>query len=204
MTPPTDPQARRAQAAGAVAVIFVNTDEEIFTIGGEDGDNDVTLAVAGISAADGQYFLPPVSSSPRVPRPSLLTSQGFCGNSSVLTSHASDQVSLEYEWSDDEDIESSDEEMDDRSDRSEDGAAPAAPTDNEQLLHELKVKSQLALAAREAAQGTKAACLHARDHSVREGLEFVAHLNAARLRSADLAEATRARFERRAPRFAKL
>jgi len=55
-----------------------------------------------------------------------------------------------------------------------------------------------------AAQGTKAACLHARDHSVREGLEFVAHLNAARLRSADLAEATRARFERRAPRFAKL
>jgi delta(3,5)-delta(2,4)-dienoyl-CoA isomerase len=55
-----------------------------------------------------------------------------------------------------------------------------------------------------AAQGTKAACLHARDHSVREGLEFVAHLNAARLRSADLTEATRARFERRAPRFAKL
>ena len=53
-----------------------------------------------------------------------------------------------------------------------------------------------------AAQGTKAACLHARDHSVREGLEFVAHLNAARLRSADLTEATRARFERRAPRFA--
>ena len=55
-----------------------------------------------------------------------------------------------------------------------------------------------------AAQGTKAACLHARDHSVREGLEFVAHLNASRLRSADLTEATRARFERRAPRFAKL
>lgn len=66
------------------------------------------------------------------------------------------------------------------------------------LAKTLAAKSPLA------AQGTKAACLHARDHSVREGLEYVANLNASRLRSADLAEATRARFERRAPAFAKL
>ena len=78
----------------------------------------------------------------------------------------------------------------------------AAPTKAKAALPVKRAKK--AAASKRGAQGTKAACLHARDHAVREGLEFVAHLNAARLRSADLTEATRARFERRAPRFAKL
>ncbi len=75
---------------------------------------------------------------------------------------------------------------------------------SELLAHAFALAKAIAAKSPLAAQGTKAACLHARDHSVREGLEFVAQLNASRLRSADLAEATRARFERRAPAFAKL
>jgi hypothetical protein len=38
-------------------VIFVNTDEELFEIGGEDGDDDVTLAVIGLRASDGATLL---------------------------------------------------------------------------------------------------------------------------------------------------
>ena len=52
--------------------------------------------------------------------------------------------------------------------------------------------------------GTKQAMLHARDHSVREGLEFVAMMNSARLTSEDLGEAMAAKFARRAPTFSKL
>ena len=55
-----------------------------------------------------------------------------------------------------------------------------------------------------ATQGTKTVMLHARDHSVGEGLEHVAQMNSARLTSNDLAEAMAAKFERRAPTFAKL
>ena len=63
-----------------------------------------------------------------------------------------------------------------------------------------------ALAAKSplAAQGTKQAMLHARDHSVREGLEFVAMMNSARLTSEDLGEAMAAKFAGRAPTFSKL
>lgn len=46
-------KARNVQAAGALGVIFVNTDEELFQVGGEDGDADVALAVVGIRASDG-------------------------------------------------------------------------------------------------------------------------------------------------------
>lgn len=55
-----------------------------------------------------------------------------------------------------------------------------------------------------AVQGTKAAMLHARDHSVNEGLEHVAVMNSARLTSEDLTEAMSAKFQRRKPIFAKL
>jgi hypothetical protein len=50
-------KARRVQAAGGVAAIFVNTDEELFTIGGEDGDDDITIAIVGIRASDGRALL---------------------------------------------------------------------------------------------------------------------------------------------------
>ena len=52
--------------------------------------------------------------------------------------------------------------------------------------------------------GTKQAMLHARDHSVGDGLEFVAMMNSARLTSEDLSEAMGAKFARRAPTFSKL
>ena len=63
-----------------------------------------------------------------------------------------------------------------------------------------------ALAAKSplAVQGTKQAMLHARDHSVGDGLEFVAMMNSARLTSEDLSEAMGAKFARRAPTFSKL
>ena len=67
-------------------------------------------------------------------------------------------------------------------------------------------ESAAALAAKSplAVQGTKQAMLHARDHSVGDGLEFVAMMNSARLTSEDLSEAMSAKFARRAPTFSKL
>lgn len=67
-------------------------------------------------------------------------------------------------------------------------------------------KVAVAVAAKSplAIQGTKTVMIHARDHSVPEGLEYVAMMNAARLTSQDLEEAMGAKFERRNPIFAKL
>lgn len=64
--------------------------------------------------------------------------------------------------------------------------------------------TQLAKKSPLAVQGTKATMIHARDHSVPEGLEYVAMMNSARLTSQDLTEAMGAKFERRKPLFAKL
>ena len=50
-------KARRVQAAGGVAVVFVNTDEELFTIGGESGDDDITIPIVGVRASDGRALL---------------------------------------------------------------------------------------------------------------------------------------------------
>eukprot|EP01043_Picozoa_sp_COSAG02_P062020 COSAG02_NODE_8458_length_2565_cov_2.719789_2_plen_823_part_01 len=50
-------KARRAQQAGCTGVIFVNTDEELFRIGGERGDADITLPIVGIRASDGDKIL---------------------------------------------------------------------------------------------------------------------------------------------------
>lgn len=55
-----------------------------------------------------------------------------------------------------------------------------------------------------AVQGTKATMVHARDHGVPEGLEYVAMMNSARLVSQDLTEAMGAKFARRKPLFARL
>lgn len=77
---------------------------------------------------------------------------------------------------------------------------------NAAALEALAGERARALAAKSplAAQGTKQAMLHARDHSVREGLEFVAMMNSARLTSEDLGEAMAAKFAGRAPTFSKL
>ena len=50
-------KARRAQQAGCIGVIFVNTDEELFLIGGERGDSDITIPIVGITASDGDKVL---------------------------------------------------------------------------------------------------------------------------------------------------
>ena len=48
--------ARRAQAAGAVGVLIINTDDELFSPGsGEDGQ-DVTIPVILVKAKDGRSF----------------------------------------------------------------------------------------------------------------------------------------------------
>ncbi|MFO1425506.1 MAG: crotonase/enoyl-CoA hydratase family protein [Steroidobacteraceae bacterium] len=63
------------------------------------------------------------------------------------------------------------------------------------LAASIAAKSPLAV------RGTKAMLLHARDHSVAEGLEHVASWNAAMLLSADLGEAMAAAAQRRTPVF---
>ena len=50
-------------------------------------------------------------------------------------------------------------------------------------------------------RGTKEMIVYARDHTVAEGLAFVAARNAALLFAPDIAEAIAARSERREPRF---
>jgi len=50
-------KARHAQAAGAAGIVFVNTDEELFQVGGEDGDEDISLPVVGLRASDGASLL---------------------------------------------------------------------------------------------------------------------------------------------------
>ena len=60
----------------------------------------------------------------------------------------------------------------------------------------IATKSPLAI------RGTKDVLNFSRDHSVADGLNFVATWNAAMLLSADLEEALNAQREKRAPRFA--
>eukprot|EP00891_Asterochloris_glomerata_P001690 jgi/Astpho2/1690/Aster-04118 len=63
---------------------------------------------------------------------------------------------------------------------------------------DMAAKSPLALV------GTKHVLLHARDHSVTDGLEYVASWNAATLLSNDLREVVKASQERRKPIYSKL
>ncbi|KAK9831511.1 hypothetical protein WJX81_004189 [Elliptochloris bilobata] len=67
-------------------------------------------------------------------------------------------------------------------------------------------RTAAAIAARSplAVAGTKRVLLHSRDHTVADGLEFVAAYNSALLPSADLQEVFRAVSAREQPRFAKL
>jgi len=64
-----------------------------------------------------------------------------------------------------------------------------------QLAQAIAAKSPLAM------RGTKEVMNYSRDHSVADGLNFVATWNAAMLLSADLKESVTAQSERRAPRF---
>jgi enoyl-CoA hydratase len=65
-----------------------------------------------------------------------------------------------------------------------------------QLAQAIAAKSPLAM------RGTKEVMNYSRDHSVADGLNFVATWNAAMLLSADLKESVTAQSEKRAPKFA--
>jgi enoyl-CoA hydratase/carnithine racemase len=84
------------------------------------------------------------------------------------------------------------------------GASDFSEGESRLLEETRKFAARVAAKSPLATRGTKTVSLHARDHSVAEGLEFVARLNAAQLRSADLKEAMRAKFGRETPTFAKL
>ncbi|GAB5356312.1 hypothetical protein AAMO2058_000280000 [Amorphochlora amoebiformis] len=55
-----------------------------------------------------------------------------------------------------------------------------------------------------AVQGTKAGLVHARDHSVQEGLEFMKHWNMSMLQSEDIPKSVQSFFTKKKPKFSKL
>ena len=57
-------KARRVQAAGGIGVLFVNTDDDLFVVGGEDGDEDIELPAVMVRASDGGAFLRELASGP--------------------------------------------------------------------------------------------------------------------------------------------
>jgi len=69
------------------------------------------------------------------------------------------------------------------------------------LAHTFEVARSLAAKSPIALRGTKETLNFSRDHSISEGLEFVAARNAALLFAPDIAEAIAAHSERRVPRF---
>jgi enoyl-CoA hydratase/carnithine racemase len=66
------------------------------------------------------------------------------------------------------------------------------------------VASSIAAKSPLAVQGTKAVLLHARDHTVMDGLDYVATRNSAQLISADIVEAIAATRDKRLPVFSRL
>ena len=69
------------------------------------------------------------------------------------------------------------------------------------LAHTFEIARSLAAKSPIALRGTKETLNFSRDHSISEGLEFVAARNAALLFAPDIAEAIAAQSERRVPRF---
>ncbi len=65
-----------------------------------------------------------------------------------------------------------------------------------QIARSIAAKSPLAI------RGTKEVLNYSRDHSIADGLNFVATWNAATLLSGDLKECMQAQMEKRAPQFA--
>ena len=111
-------KARHAQQAGARGVIFVNTDEELFIVGGEEGDEDISIPIIGLRASDGSALVERSEEAKAV------------------------RVNLSYNWSDD-DPESSDDEGN-ASDTSEEWdadrlAALIPPGTRDAVLDELRV-----------------------------------------------------------------
>ena len=64
-------KARRAQEAGCVGIVFVNTGEELFTLGGDEGDDDVKLPLVCVRASVGAQLLTALGGDGAAPRASL-------------------------------------------------------------------------------------------------------------------------------------
>ncbi|MBM3556528.1 MAG: crotonase/enoyl-CoA hydratase family protein [Alphaproteobacteria bacterium] len=85
------------------------------------------------------------------------------------------------------------------------GLVNAVHADHATLLAEAReVAAEIAARSPLAVTGTKQVMNHARDHSVAEGLEYVATWQAGMFISPDLLEAARARMEKRGPAFKPL
>jgi enoyl-CoA hydratase len=75
-------------------------------------------------------------------------------------------------------------------------------TDKETMLHEvMKIAETIAAKSPVSIRGTKHILLHTRDHSVADGLNYIATWNAAMLLSNDLQEAFAAKMEKREAKF---
>lgn len=75
-------------------------------------------------------------------------------------------------------------------------------TDKETMLNEvMKIAETIAAKSPVSIRGTKHILLHTRDHSVADGLNYIATWNAAMLLSNDLQEAFAAKMEKREPEF---
>eukprot|EP01043_Picozoa_sp_COSAG02_P008568 COSAG02_NODE_276_length_26189_cov_810.678191_13_plen_1077_part_00 len=85
-------KACRAQAAGAIGVLFVNTDEELFVIGGDEGDDDIVLPVVMVRASDGQAFLRELDAGPST------VSFGFVWSSSEEEEDDDDEGGIFATW----------------------------------------------------------------------------------------------------------
>lgn len=72
------------------------------------------------------------------------------------------------------------------------------------MMAVLRTANGIAVKSPIAVRGTKASMVYARDHPVPEGLQQVAALNGAALLSFDLAEAVRARIQKRPAIYSKL
>jgi enoyl-CoA hydratase/carnithine racemase len=77
---------------------------------------------------------------------------------------------------------------------------------DKQSLYEgaLKLAHSIALKSPVAVRGTKRMLLHARDHSVSEGLDYVAVWNSVMLQAEDMSIAAQASFTKSKPVFSKL
>lgn len=77
-------------------------------------------------------------------------------------------------------------------------------TKDKALERAMEIAGVLAGKSPVAVQGTRRILNHARDHSVRESLNYTAVWNAAGLQTGDVSEAVGAWKEKRIPRFEKL
>ena len=77
-------------------------------------------------------------------------------------------------------------------------------TQEEALLRAVETAKQMASLSPVAVVGTKLAMVHARDHSVDEGLRYMQYLNGAFLQTEDLVQSMSATMSKTKPTFAKL